>query len=114
MFDLGGVPNSFQSFLDGAHAMRADGDDLLHLVLRQGFKIRFGELLKQQVVAKAADGIARAFLLTQNAVSLCRESSSRVRSRRRFRGLWDRILPCSLATGSIPGCRRRWEVPASE
>ncbi len=56
-------------FLDGADAVGADGDDLLDLVLGEGFEVGFGELLKDQVVAKAADGVAGALFLAQDAVA---------------------------------------------
>src|SRR6185503_7557480 len=54
-------------FLNRADAVRADCDDLLHLVFCEGRKILFRELLKQQIVAEPADRIARAFLFAQDA-----------------------------------------------
>ena len=47
--------------------MGADGDDFLDFVLREGFEIGFGELLEDEIVAEAADGVAGAFLLAQHA-----------------------------------------------
>ena len=41
----------------------------LTLILRQSFKIRFGQLLEEQIVAEAAHGIAGALFLAQNAVA---------------------------------------------
>src|ERR1017187_9563476 len=49
--------------------MRADGDDLLDFVLRQGFEIGFGELLKEEIVAEAADGVACALFLAKHAIA---------------------------------------------
>ena len=65
----GGVPNSFQSSWMVRTQWGQIDDDLLHLVLREGFEVRLGELLEEQVVAEAADGIAGAFLLAQDAVA---------------------------------------------
>ena len=67
VFDLRRRAELFPVFLNCAHAMRADGDDLFHLVLRERFEIGFGELLEDEIVAQAADGIAGAFLLAQDA-----------------------------------------------
>ena len=69
MLDLGRCAVLLPVFLDGADAVRADGDDLLDLVLRQGFEIGFGQLLEEQIVAQAADGVAGAFFLAQDAVA---------------------------------------------
>ena len=60
--------------------MRADGDDLGDLRLRQGFQILFGELLEHQIVAQAARRIAGAFLFLEDA-----ESGSQVRHHARKR-----------------------------
>ena len=67
MLELGRCAIFLPVFLDGAHAMRADGDDLLDLVLRECFEIGLGELLEEQIVAETADGVAGAFLFAQDA-----------------------------------------------
>ena len=69
VFDLRWRAELLPVLLNGADAMRADGDDLLDLVLREGFQVRFSELLEEQIVAEAADGIAGAFFLAQYAVA---------------------------------------------
>ena len=53
--------------LNGAHAMRADRNDFLDLVLRQCFQVGFGQLLKEQIVAEAPHRIARTLFLAQHA-----------------------------------------------
>ena len=54
-------------FLDGADAVGADGDDLANLVQREGFEVFFGELLEEQIVAEAANGVAGALLFAEDA-----------------------------------------------
>src|ERR1017187_9011378 len=56
-------------FLDRAHTMWADGDDLLDLVLRHVFEVTLGQLLEDQVVAQAAGAVAGAFFLAKDAVT---------------------------------------------
>ena len=56
-------------FLNGAHAMRADGDDLFDFVLRKGFEIGLGQLLEDEIVAQAADRVAGAFFFAQDAIA---------------------------------------------
>ena len=82
VFDLRRRAELLPVFLNGADAMRADRHDFLHLVLGEGFQIRFGELLEEQVIAESANRIAGAFLLAQDSVARARDSSSLVRSRR--------------------------------
>ena len=69
VLDFGRRAEFLPVFLNGADAVRADGDDLLDLVLREGFEVGFGELLEEEIVAEAADGIAGAFFLAQDAVA---------------------------------------------
>ena len=69
MFDLGWDAVLFPVFLDGADAVGADGDYLFDFVLGEDFEVGFGELLKEEVVAETADGVAGAFLLAENAVA---------------------------------------------
>ena len=69
VFDFGWGAEFFPVFLDGANAVGADGDDLLDFVLREGFEIGLGELLEEQIVAEAADGIAGAFFFAEDAVA---------------------------------------------
>src|SRR6185437_15608498 len=52
---------------DGAHTVWADGDDLLNACRFERFEARFGERLKDQVVAEAAGGVAGAFFSAQHA-----------------------------------------------
>src|SRR5664279_2751252 len=73
MLDFGRRAVCLPVFLNGAHTMRADGDDLLHFVLRQGFEIGFSELLEDQVVAQATHWISGAFFLAENAVTRSEE-----------------------------------------
>src|SRR5690348_2502761 len=74
MLDLGRPAEFFPVYGNRTHAMRADGDDLSHFGLIQGFEILFGELLEHQVIAQAAGRIASAFFFFENA-----EGSSEVR-----------------------------------
>ncbi len=69
VLDLGRRAVLFPVFLDGADAVGADGDDLFDFVLGEGFEVGFGELLEEEVVAEAADGVAGAFFLAQDAVA---------------------------------------------
>ena len=46
----------------------------------EDFEVLFGELLEDEIVAEAADGIAGAFFLLQNAESWCRDTSSRAKA----------------------------------
>src|SRR5215472_3131571 len=50
-----------------ADAMRADGDDLLDLVLLECFEIIFGELAECQIVAEPAGRVACTLLFSENA-----------------------------------------------
>ena len=59
----------FPVFLDGADAVGADGYDLLDFVLSESFEVGFCELLENEIVPEAADGVARAFLLAEHAVA---------------------------------------------
>ena len=69
VLDLGRGAVLLPVFLNGADAVRADGDDFLDFVLREVFKVGFGELLEEQIVAETADGVAGAFFLAQDAVA---------------------------------------------
>ena len=69
VFDFGWGAELFPVFLDGADAVGADGDDLFYFVLREGFEVGFGELLEEEIVAEAADGIAGALLFAEDAVA---------------------------------------------
>src|ERR1700679_3746194 len=69
VFDFRRCAVGFPIFLYGADAVRADGYDLFDVVLREGFEISFRELLKDEVVAETANGIAGAFFFFQHAVA---------------------------------------------
>src|SRR6185437_2579650 len=53
--------------LDGADAVRADGNNLLYFRLREGCQVGFRQLSECQIVAKPPNGIARTALLFQHA-----------------------------------------------
>ena len=67
VLDFRGCAVFLPIFLDGAHTVRADGNDLLDLVLGEVFEVFFGELLEEQVVAESAHWIASAFLFAEDA-----------------------------------------------
>src|SRR5258707_640350 len=69
VLDLGRDAEFFPVFGDGAYAVWADGDDLLDLLCLHGFEVVFGELLKDEVVAETAGGVAGAFLFAHDAVA---------------------------------------------
>jgi hypothetical protein len=54
-------------FLNRTNAVGADGDNFLHLILSKVLEIRFGKLLKEQIIAKASNRIACAFFFPQDS-----------------------------------------------
>ena len=69
MLDFWGRAELFPIGLNSAHAVRADGDDLLDLLRLHRFEVGLGELLEDEIVAEAAGRVASAFLFAQHAVA---------------------------------------------
>src|SRR6516162_1706326 len=66
MLDLEDAAELAPVLADGAHAMRANGNQPLHPRVAQSFQVGLGHLRHGEVVAQAAGGIAGAFFLAQH------------------------------------------------
>ena len=75
VLDLGRRAVLLPVFLDGADAVRADGDDLLDLVLREGFEVGFGELLEERDRCRGGGRGRRCIFPCAGRRSWCRGSS---------------------------------------
>ena len=82
MLDLRGGAVFFPVLRDGADAVGADGHDLRDFLLLHDFEVLLGELLEDEVVAEAADRIAGALLLFENAKARAQIMPSLLRKRR--------------------------------
>src|SRR5579863_4641780 len=67
MLDFGRRAVGLPILLNRAHAVWADRDYFPGFGLSQGFKVRFGQLLEQQIVAETPYWVAGAPFLAQNA-----------------------------------------------